>query len=215
MTAPMAEQVVQPSAVEPSTVVRVLVVDDTPTLRMLTRLALSGTGFEVIGEASDGQEGIEQAILLQPDLVLLDLAMPVMDGLEALPLMRQALPNGRVVIVSGFDRRAMEDQVIAAGAHAYLQKGLTPQAIVAELRRLFPFAQADQTARQFGRLRTVCVDAELHEIQVGLANNADALDLSQVVGAQVLRPHEFDFADAESVRKRDAPAPASPGSRRV
>lgn len=146
MTAPMAEQVVQPSAVEPSTVVRVLVVDDTPTLRMLTRLALSGTGFEVIGEASDGQEGIEQAILLQPDLVLLDLAMPVMDGLEALPLLRQVLPNGRVVIVSGFDRRAMEDQVIAAGAHAYLQKGLTPQAIVAELRRLFPFAQADQTA---------------------------------------------------------------------
>ena len=147
MTASMTEELLDARGV-----VRVLVVDDTPTLRMLTRLALSGTGFDVIGEAGDGLAGLEQAKALQPDLVLLDLAMPVMDGLEALPLIRAALPQVRVVIVSGFDRRAMEDQVIAAGADAYLQKGLSPDAIVAELRRLFPAAQSTPSETPRARL---------------------------------------------------------------
>ena len=137
----MTAAVTEEQLLDTSGVVRVLVVDDTPTLRMLIRLALTGTGFEVVGEAGDGLAGLEQAKALQPDLVLLDLAMPVMDGLEALPLIRASLPSTRVVIVSGFDRRAMEDQVIAAGADAYLQKGLSPDAILVELRRLFPAAQ--------------------------------------------------------------------------
>src|SRR5689334_1906968 len=98
------------------TTVRVVLVDDTPSLRMLTRLALEGTGFEVVGEAGDGLAGVNAVKQLQPDLVLLDLAMPVMDGLEALPLMRAAVPTVRIVIVSGFDRKAMESQVMEAGA---------------------------------------------------------------------------------------------------
>src|SRR3954451_19810054 len=94
------------------TTVRVVLVDDTPSLRMLTRLALEDTGFEVVGEAGDGLAGVNAVKELRPDLVLLDLAMPVMDGLEALPLMRAAVPEVRVVIVSGFDRKAMESQVL-------------------------------------------------------------------------------------------------------
>jgi len=64
-----------------------------------------------------------------------------MDGLEALPLMRTAAPSVRVVIVSGFDRRAMESQVLEAGADGYLQKGLPPDTLVQGLRRIFPAAQ--------------------------------------------------------------------------
>ncbi len=118
--------------------VRVLVVDDTPALRLLTRLMLEGSGFEVVGEAGDGLAAIAEAATLQPDLVLLDLAMPVMDGLEALPRIRAAATGVRVVIVSGFDRRAMESQVVEAGADAYLQKGLPPEDVLATLRVLFP-----------------------------------------------------------------------------
>ncbi len=132
MTAHVDEQCVARASVS------VLVVDDTPTLRLLTRLALSGTGFEVVGEAGDGLAGVNLAKRLRPDLVLLDLAMPVMDGLEALPLLRAALPTTRIVIVSGFDRKAMESQVIEAGADAYLQKGTPPDEMVDSLRRLFP-----------------------------------------------------------------------------
>ncbi len=118
--------------------VRVLVVDDTPTLRMLTRLSLEGSGFEVVGEAGDGLAGLNMVKELHPDLVLLDLAMPVMDGLEALPLMREAEPDVCVVIVSGFDRKAMESQVLEAGADAYLQKGTPPEETLRTLYRLFP-----------------------------------------------------------------------------
>jgi two-component system sensor histidine kinase/response regulator len=118
--------------------VTTLLVDDTPTLRMLMRLALEDSGFVVVGEAGDGLAAVELAKELAPELVLLDLAMPVMDGLEALPLLREALPDLRVVILSGFDRAAMESQVLDAGAHAYLQKGLAPDAIIESLRELFP-----------------------------------------------------------------------------
>lgn len=120
--------------------VRVLVVDDTPSLRVLTRLALQDSGFLVVGEAGDGLAAVEQARRLRPDLVLLDLAMPVMDGLEALPLLRDVLPGVKVVIVSGFDRQAMESQVVEAGADGYLQKGLSPEVSLSALRRLFPTA---------------------------------------------------------------------------
>ncbi|MDP3714683.1 MAG: response regulator [Mycobacteriales bacterium] len=118
--------------------VTTLLVDDTPTLRMLMRLALEGTGFVVVGEAGDGLAALELARQLVPDLVLLDLAMPVMDGLEAMPLLREALPDVRVVILSGFDRAAMESQVLEAGADAYLQKGLAPEAMIQALREIFP-----------------------------------------------------------------------------
>ncbi|MGB8649485.1 MAG: ATP-binding protein [Mycobacteriales bacterium] len=134
----MTAQPVDERTAERSATVRVLVVDDTPTLRMLTRLALEGTAFEVVGEAGDGLAGLDLAKQLGPDLVLLDLAMPVMDGLEALPLLRAALPAVRVVILSGFDRKAMESQVLEAGADAYLQKGAPPAALVEALRQLFP-----------------------------------------------------------------------------
>jgi two-component system sensor histidine kinase/response regulator len=122
--------------------VRVVLVDDTPSLRMLTRLALEDTGFEVVGEAGDGLAGVNVVTQLQPDLVLLDLAMPVMDGLEALPLMRKACPGVRVVIVSGFDRKAMESQVIEAGADGYIQKGTPPDVLIQGLTDLFPEVQA-------------------------------------------------------------------------
>ena len=121
--------------------VSVLLVDDTPTLRRLMRMALDGTGFDVVGEAGDGQAAVELAAQLEPDLVLLDLAMPVMDGLEALPLLRAVLPRVRIVILSGFDRRAMESQVMDAGADAYLQKGQPPAVMLDTLRDLFPEAQ--------------------------------------------------------------------------
>jgi len=75
--------------------VRVVIVDDTDDLRELLRLALSRGGMEVVGEAGDGLAGIEAVRLEQPDVVLLDLSMPVMDGLEALPRIRHLVPAVR------------------------------------------------------------------------------------------------------------------------
>lgn len=114
--------------------VRVVLVDDTPDIRLLLRTALAGYDrFSVVAEAGDGACGVEAVRLHEPDLVLVDLAMPVMDGLEALPLMRAASPSTRVVVLSGFEPGRMGQAALQAGAAAYLQKGASPDEIVATL----------------------------------------------------------------------------------
>jgi DNA-binding NarL/FixJ family response regulator len=103
---------------------RVLIVDDVEDLRALLRLALSfHEMFDVVAEAADGLEAVAQAELHHPDLVILDLSMPVLDGLEALPLILRAAPDARVVVVSGFAESRMREPALAAGAVAYLEKG--------------------------------------------------------------------------------------------
>jgi CheY-like chemotaxis protein len=106
---------------------RIVLVDDTPDLRLLLRAALQARGrFEVVGEAGDGAEGIEVARRLQPDVVLVDLAMPVLDGLDALPGLRQACPAARLVVHSGFESSRLLERACGAGADGYVQKGLDP-----------------------------------------------------------------------------------------
>lgn len=116
---------------------RVLVVDDAASLRELLTLLLDiEDDFHVVGTAADGREAIAAAERLHPDVVLLDLAMPVMDGLEALPALRRHLPRARIVIFSGFEHQALARQSLSAGADAYLEKGVSVTHLLAELRRL-------------------------------------------------------------------------------
>ncbi len=109
---------------EPESSRRVLVVDDAEELRMLLRRRVeSREGLQVVGEAADGVAAVELASQLQPDLVMLDLAMPRMDGLEALPLIRAAVPGVRVIVLSGFNQSTLAERAIEAGADHYVVKG--------------------------------------------------------------------------------------------
>lgn len=118
----------------PSRPMSVVIVDDTEDLRFILRRVLSGSGrFQVAGEATNGQEAIEVAARVQPDLILLDLLMPVMDGWEALPLLRRACPRSRVVVVSGQDRTHAEARAIALGASGYIEKGVSSAEILRAL----------------------------------------------------------------------------------
>jgi CheY-like chemotaxis protein len=103
---------------------RVLVVDDAEDLRMLLRARMeTRNGLTVVGEAADGLAAVELASELQPDLVMLDLAMPRMDGLEALPLIRAAVPGVRVIVLSGFNQSTLAEKALEAGADRYVVKG--------------------------------------------------------------------------------------------
>ena len=108
-----------------ATLPRILIVDDNEDVRRLLRIQLETHGrYAVVGEGIDGRHGVELAEQLQPDVVLLDLAMPVLDGLEALPLIKGAVPNVKVIVLSGFDQTGMQDLAFAAGASKYVEKGV-------------------------------------------------------------------------------------------
>ncbi|HEX9890261.1 MAG TPA: ATP-binding protein [Nitriliruptorales bacterium] len=125
------------SAAVKAGVARVLVVDDAEDLRMLLKITVSSReGFEVVGEAADGVAAIEAAEELRPDVILLDLAMPVMDGFEALPRLRQILPDAAIVVLSGFDAARMEHRALDLGADRYVEKGTPTAKLLALLDEL-------------------------------------------------------------------------------
>jgi DNA-binding NarL/FixJ family response regulator len=104
--------------------IRVLICDDVALLRELLRYELEeDDGVVVVGEANNGLDGVRLADELRPDVVVLDLAMPGIDGLEALTLMREREQPPVVIVHSSFDASMMRDRVLALGAAAYVEKG--------------------------------------------------------------------------------------------
>jgi DNA-binding NarL/FixJ family response regulator len=101
---------------------RLLLVDDHKLLRQGLRRAVEEAGFEVVGEAGDGEEAVRLAIELSPDVVLMDVTMPVLDGIEATRRLRHSTPEARVVILTMHGEEETVDQALRAGAVAYLLK---------------------------------------------------------------------------------------------
>lgn len=114
---------------------RILIADDHAVLREGLRLLLDGTeGLEVVGEAADGEEALRQAEELRPDIVLLDLAMPRMGGLEAARRLREILPGAKVVILTVHDQEQFVFQALQAGASGYLLKESGSAEILSAMR---------------------------------------------------------------------------------
>jgi DNA-binding NarL/FixJ family response regulator len=113
---------------------RVLIVDDHPLTRDALAALLAQHSFSVVGEAADGEQAIEVARELQPDLILLDLTMPGIGGLGALPLLREAAPSCEVVMLTASVAEENLLAAIRAGAAGYLLKTEPPDRIVEFLR---------------------------------------------------------------------------------
>jgi DNA-binding NarL/FixJ family response regulator len=104
-------------------VTRILIADDHHVVRSGLKTVLQAQpGFEVIGEASNGQEAVETAIKLKPDVVILDYSMPVRNGVEATREIRKRLPRTEVLIFTMHDSQEVIEDILAAGARGYLLK---------------------------------------------------------------------------------------------
>jgi CheY-like chemotaxis protein len=103
---------------------RLLIIDDDSALREVIRIALSDDPTIEIQEAEDGRMGVNVAGRYQPDVILLDLALPGMGGLDALPLLKAVAPRSRILILSAVDSEELAQRALAQGAEGYLQKHL-------------------------------------------------------------------------------------------
>ena len=116
---------------------KVLLVDDNATVRKSVRpLFDSHPRFEVVGEAEHGREAVEKAPSLRPDLVLLDLSMPVMNGLEAAPLLLKILPNVWLILFTAYDDPEVQRLSRAAGIHAVVPKSKASTHLIAQAESL-------------------------------------------------------------------------------
>jgi DNA-binding NarL/FixJ family response regulator len=111
------------AALRPSSdTVRVLVADDEPLFVEMVRAMLTAEGIEVVGTAQDGKEAVEKTLALTPDVTLMDISMPVLDGIEATRRIRDHVPTACVLVLTGSTALTEVDRARKAGAAAFLSK---------------------------------------------------------------------------------------------
>lgn len=133
---------------------RVLIADDEPMVRDAVQELLEDMGFDVVGVAADGQAALTLAGELHPDVVLMDLRMPVLDGVEATRRIRKAYRDVQVLLLSAYDDPAFRKAADRAGAYGYLAKGCRPAELEQALRSA---AGCDPARGAAGHLGTVVV----------------------------------------------------------
>lgn len=120
-----------------SPAIRIYLCDDVPELRALLRYGLEeDADLQVVGEAGNAQAGIEGVAETLPDVVLLDLSMPGMDGLEAIPRLREVSPDSSIVVFSGFAADRMREPALKLGAAQYIEKGEPLDSVRATVREV-------------------------------------------------------------------------------
>lgn len=124
--------------------IRTLVVDDSPIAVGAIRLLLKNRGgLEIVGFAENGEDGVTKAEYLQPDLILMDLQMPRLDGLSAIRMIRGFMENVRIIVVTFVHGEEVRNECIEIGADGFVLKDRLYQDLVAEIQRVFtghPFA---------------------------------------------------------------------------
>jgi two-component system chemotaxis response regulator CheY len=115
--------------------VNVMIVDDLAFIKIVLRDILEKAGFRVVGEASNGDEAIRVYLDKRPDVVLMDITMPGMDGLTALKKIREHDPRARIIICSALGQQRLIVQAIQLGAKDFIVKPFQPQRIISALKK--------------------------------------------------------------------------------
>ncbi|AVF22535.1 chemotaxis protein CheY [Paenibacillus larvae subsp. larvae] len=114
---------------------RILVVDDAAFMRMMIRDILSKNGYEVVGEANDGNRAIEKFKELRPDLITMDITMPEMDGITALKEIKKMDPSAKVIMCSAMGQQAMVIDAIQAGAKDFIVKPFQADRVIEAIKK--------------------------------------------------------------------------------
>jgi two-component system chemotaxis response regulator CheY len=117
-------------------VARILVVDDAAFMRMMLSDILRKAGHEVVGEAENGAVAVDKYGKLHPDLVMMDITMPEMEGIEALKHIRQADPGAKVIMCSAMGQQMMVVNAIQAGAKDFIVKPFQPERVLESISRV-------------------------------------------------------------------------------
>jgi two-component system chemotaxis response regulator CheY len=114
----------------------VLICDDALFMRTMLRGILSAGDYEIVGEAENGRSAVEMYIRLRPDLVLMDMVMPLLGGLDALREIRTFDPGARVLMCSAMGQQELVDEALEAGARGFITKPFTPARVLESLVEL-------------------------------------------------------------------------------
>lgn len=178
--------------------IRVLLVDDHPLVIDGIQARLEDEGaIDVVGRGGNGQEAIALSQKLQPDVVLMDISMPVMNGLEATRILSEDLPNIRVLILSMHDNREYMVQLIQAGAKGYILKDVSAAEMVKAVETVYQggtyfsasasqtlFSNFDQPAAREGRKETQLTQREQTVLKL-LAEGHNNKEIARVLGISV------------------------------
>ena len=137
---------------------RVLLVDDEEDIRVgiSRKMDWEGLGFTLVGEAENGRDALELAETLEPDLVLTDIKMPFMDGLELCRILTERLPASKFVVFSGFDDFEYAKQAVRMNVSEYILKPINAAELSDVLRKLKGQLDAERTERQNMELHYLC-----------------------------------------------------------
>ena len=115
---------------------RILVVDDAAFMRMMIKDILSKNGFEIVGEAENGQKALEKWTELRPDLTTMDITMPEMDGISAVKEIKKVDPNAKVIMCSAMGQQAMVIESIQAGAKDFIVKPFQADRVLEAVKKV-------------------------------------------------------------------------------
>ncbi len=202
---------------EPGTTIRILIVDDHPPMRMgLAALIKSQPGMDVVAEASDGEEAIEVYDDVKPDVVLMDLRMPGIGGVEAILAIKKKDPEARVIVLSTYDLDEDIHRAIQSGAQSYLLKDMPSEEIASTIQgvyagdtmlprqvaeRLTVRSQREQlTERERDVLESLIKGRSNKEIASGLCISEETVKSHLKMLFAKLRVHDRTGAAVEAIR---------------
>ncbi len=114
----------------------ILIVDDAAFMRMMIRDVLTKNGYEILGEAENGQKAIEKFKELNPDLVIMDITMPEVDGIQAVKEIKKIAPEAKVVMCSAMGQQAMVIEAIQAGARDFIVKPFQADRVIEAVKKV-------------------------------------------------------------------------------